>query len=347
MITQLVIAILCAVLISGFCSICEAVLFSISPAQVEIMSHSGKISGRIMQSLKKDIQKPITAILTLNTIANTMGAAVAGASATVVFGDAYLGLFSAAFTLVILLFSEILPKTAGVIYHQALAPWVAIPIHWMVIILAPFTWLCQIVTRLIPGKDKETLISAAEVLAIARLSRKSGEIDFQEEKVIKNVLSLKEKTVRQAMTPRTVSFTLSEHLTLAEALEHQDQWELHSRVPLYDKDPDDIVGIALRKDVLQKVAEDFEHLKLTDVMNPVHFVPEYAPLTAVLLDFFEYHQHLFAVVDEYGGFTGVISLEDIIEEIVGREIMDESDKTMDMRELARRKRKILTGKGTE
>jgi CBS domain containing-hemolysin-like protein len=161
--------------------------------------------------------------------------------------------------------------------------------------------------------------------------------------VIANILQLQNITARQVMTPRTVTFSLSENLTVAEAREMKNQWNQHSRAPVYDKDPDDVVGIVLRKDVFLDDSGEQSNLRLTDLIHPVHFVPETAPLNRLLVDFFERRQHLFVVVDEYGSVTGVISMEDIIEEIVGREIIDESDKAGDLRELARRKRKILTG----
>lgn len=309
------------------------------------MARSGRLSGRIFKKLKKDIHQPITAILTLNTIANTMGAAVAGAAAAVVFGEQYLGLFSILFTTAILIFSEILPKTAGVAYSRRLAFWVALPLQILVKVMTPITWFIQTLTRLLFAQGPESLVSAEEVEAIASMSRKAGAIDPQQELVISNILSLKNKTVRQAMTPRTVTFTIREHLTVDEAMELKEQWHLHSRVPVYDKDANDIVGIVLRKDVLLSASEGRGQRPLSALTHRVHFVPEAAPLTTTLLEFFERRRHLFVVVDEYGSFTGVISLEDIIEEIMGQEIMDESDPTKSMRELARLKSRIFTGKG--
>ena len=343
MVTQLIMATGIAIIVSAVCSIMEAVLYSVPQSQVEVMTQSGKKSGVILKKLKKDIQQPITAILTLNTIANTMGAAVAGASAAAVFGDAYVGWFSAAFTIAILLFSEILPKTAGVAYAKLFAPWIALPLTGLVRFMTPLIWLCQAVTRLIPRHGTEALISAEEIQAIAVLSRKSGAIEPEQEKVIANILDLQDKTVRQVMTPRTVTFSLSEHLTVDEAREMKTQWNQHSRVPVFDKDPDDVVGIVLRKDVFLDDLDKQGDMQLSDLMHPVHFVPETAPLNRLLLDFFERRQHLFVVVDEYGSVTGVISMEDIIEEIVGQEIIDESDRADDLRELARRKRKQLVG----
>ena len=305
------------------------------------MARSGKKSGLTLKKLKKNIQQPITAILTLNTIANTMGAAVAGASAAVVFGEENLVWFSIFFTLAILLFSEILPKTAGVAYAKNLAAWIAIPLNSLVKIMSPLIWLCQAVTRLIPKQEKEALVSIEEIEQVAVLGRISGEIDPQQERVIANILKLQDKNVRRVMTPRTVVFSLSEHLTIEEALKMKEQWSRHSRVPVYDKDQDDVVGIVLSRSILLSLSEGRQDQKLSALMQPVHFVPEAAPLNRILMEFFEHRIHLFVVVDEYGSVTGVISLEDIIEEIVGREIIDESDKAGNLREYARHRKKLL------
>ncbi|MEW6593954.1 MAG: hemolysin family protein [Thermodesulfobacteriota bacterium] len=341
MLTSLVIAVGCAIIISAMCSLFEAALYSVPLSHVEVMAQGNRFSGRLLRRLKQQIHKPIAAILTLNTVANTAGAAISGALAASVFGEHNLIWFSAAFTVGILLFSEILPKTIGVGHSKALAPWIAVPIQALVTLFSPALWLIHVVTRLAGAREQELLVSAEEVQAIARLSRKAGEIDTQEERVITNVLELRRKEVRQAMTPRTVTFSLSAHLTVAEAKEFEKKWNFHSRVPVYDKDPDDVVGIVLRKDVLLCAAADREETTLGQLMQPVHFVPESARLTPVLLDFLEKRSHLFVVVDEYGSFTGVISLEDIIEELVGREIVDETDQTQDMRELARKKRQAM------
>lgn len=330
-----------SIIISALCSIAEAALYSIPISHIEVLAQSGKGYGKILKRLRADIHKPIVAILTLNTIANTMGAALAGALAVKLFGNLYLGWFSAAFTLSILFFSEIIPKTAGITYSKEIGPLMAYPLLGLVHFFAPIVWICQKLTTIISKSDPQSLISAKEIQAIASMSHKSGDISRQEEKIIINILDLKNKPVRRAMTPMTVAFTLSEHLTVQEANELKDQWNLHSRVPVYDEDPDDIVGVVLRKDVLISAAEGKTNLKLTELMDTAHFVPESAPLPNVLLDFIEQRQHLFIVVDEYGGPTGIISMEDIIEEIMGEEIMDESDKTRDMRELARFKRRSL------
>ncbi len=227
---------------------------------------------------------------------------------------------------------------------RTLPSWIAIPLNGLVKIMSPLIWLCQAVTHLIPKQEKDPLVSIEEIHAVAILGRKSGEIEPQQEKVIGNILKLQDKTVRQVMTPRTVVFSLSEHLTIEEALKMKDQWRRHSRVPVFDKDHDDVVGVVLSRNVLLSLSEGNKNQKLSDLMQPVHFVPEAAPLNKILIEFFEQRVHLFVVVDEYGGVTGVISLEDIIEEIVGREIIDESDKAGNLREYARHRKTMLQKK---
>lgn len=335
MLQTLITSVSLAICISALCSVCEAVLYSLSASQVEMLKKNGYKSAGHLQDLRSDIDEPITAILTLNTIANTVGASVAGAAAAKLYGDHNIIWFSSAFTLSILIFSEILPKTIGVNFAYRLAPLVAYPLRWMVIVLKPIVWLCRSITRLLPEKSGDENISAEELQTIAALSRESGEIEEDQEKVIANILQLQHKMVRQAMTPRTVTFSLEQDLTVADAMGMVNRLSSHSRIPIYDKEPNNVTGIVMRKDILQAAAESNEESSLVSFMQPVHFVPETAPLNRILVDFFDRQQHLFVVVDEYGSMTGIISMEDVLEEIVGREIIDESDKARDMRELAR------------
>jgi CBS domain containing-hemolysin-like protein len=285
---ELILAVGLAMSISAACSLCEAVLYSVPLRHVETMVHQRKWSGKIFRALRRDVDKPIAAILTLNTIANTGGAAIAGSAAAAVLGQDSLGYFSAALTLGILIFSEVLPKTTGVVYGRQLVPVVALPIRWLVSALKPLVWMIN------------------------------------------------------RMTPRTVVFSLSEHLTCEEASTKSKRWE-HSRFPVYDKNVEDIVGIVLTKELFMALARGEKDRRLTDIMRPVHFVAETARLNNVLMEFMGSTQHLSVVIDEYGGLSGVISLEDILEEILGREIMDESDQVADKRELARKRRSTLTG----
>lgn len=343
MLLVFILAVGTALLVSTTCSLFEAVLLSLSSSQVEMMAESHPHQAESLRKFKENIEQPITAILTLNTVAHTIGASVAGAAAVALFGPNGLIWFSLIFTLSILLITEILPKTIGVTFAKELGPFIIVPLRVMILILKPLIILAQLMTRMVPNSHKPYQISAEELKTIASLSRKSGEIEADQEKVIANILQLGEKNVRQVMTPRTVTFSASQALTIKEAARMEGKWRMHSRVPVYDGEPDNVVGVVLSQDVLMAAAVGQDSLKLSQIMRPVHFVPETAPLDRIFIDFFERYQHLFVVVDEYGSVTGVISMEDILEEIIGREIVDESDKARNMRELAMiRKQKLHT-----
>ena len=334
---QLILAVAFAVLISAVCSLFEAVLYSVPLRHVEAMIQGGKFGGKIFRHLRRNVDQPIAAILSLNTIANTAGAAFAGAAATAVFGQQWLGYFSAAFTLAILIFSEIIPKTAGVVYGRSLAGPVAYALKGMVWTMSPVIWLMGRITRLIGRGVKNEAVTAEEIQVMARLSRRTGGIKIFQEQAIERVLTLQKKTAKDVMTPRTVIFSLNKQLTLSEAVKIAGRWE-HSRIPLFDKSPEDVVGIVHTKDILIALADDQKEDHLANLMRPIHFVAETARLNLVLGEFLELKQHLFAVIDEYGGLAGLISLEDILEEILGQEIVDESDEVVDKQALARKRR---------
>jgi len=330
-----------ALLVSATCSLFEATLLTLSPAQVELMTETHPRQAANMKKLKDNIEQPITAILTLNTVAHTIGATVSGAAAVALFGQDGLVWFSLTFTLAILLLAEVVPKTVGVTFARQIGPHIVGPLRFVIMVLLPLIWLARQMTRLVPNSRVPQQLSAVELKTIASLSRKSGGIEADQERVIANILQLGEKNVRQVMTPRTVTFSTSQSLTIKEAARMEGKWRMHSRVPVYDGEPDNVVGIVLSQDVLIAAAVGQDTLKLSQIMRAVHFVPETAPLDRIFVDFFERYQHLFVVVDEYGSVTGVISMEDILEEIIGREIVDESDKTRNMRELAKIRGKKL------
>ena len=337
---QLVIAVSFAILISAGCSLFESVLYSVPMRHIESMAQANKSAGKIFRRMRQNVDRPIAAILSLNTLANTAGAAFAGSAATAVFGYERLAYFSAFFTLAILLFSEIIPKTAGVVYGRTLIPLVAYPLKGLVWFMTPAIWFSGLVTQLITrGKTKES-ITAKELRIMAELSLRTGGIKLYQERAIENILTLQNKLVKDVMTPRTVIFSLNEHLTLAEAIKVPRKWE-HSRFPVYDQDIEDVVGIVLTKELSIALAEGKTDMRLTELMRPVRFVVGTARLNAVLMEFLDSRQHLFVVLDEYGGVSGLISLEDILEEILGREIIDESDQVADKRELARQRRRTL------
>jgi len=347
MFSALLLPVILAIITSFICSLCEAVLLSLTASQVEMLRKSGNPRADRLAALRTDIEEPITAILSLNTGVTTIGAAFAGAASASLFGPRGMLWFSVLFTAVILLVAEIVPKSLGVSYAVRLAPLVASILSVIVFVMKPVVWICQVLTAMLPERKNDDAVSAEELQTIAQLSRQSGEIDQEQEKVISNILELRHKTVRQIMTPRTVTFTIDANLYVDEAMAMIKQISSYSRIPAYNGDPVDICGIIMRKDILLAAAEDRDRLALSSLMQPVHFVPESAPLNRVLQEFFERQQHLFVVVDEYGAMTGVISLEDVIEEIVGREIVDESDKTLDMRELARSRRSTVVARRKE
>ncbi len=338
--TALILAVGFVVIISAGCSMFEAVLYSVPLRHLETMARSKKRSGIVLKKLRKNVDKPITAILTLNTVSNTAGASIAGAMAATVFGHERLGYFSVFFTLVILIFSEVIPKTAGVVYCRQLAPFVAYPLGWLVTVMRPFVWMISLLTGIISRNRQEDTVSSDEIKIMAQASLRTGAIERYQEMVIGNVLSLGKRHVKDVMTPRTVIFSLNQDLKLEDAYNETIQWE-HSRVPVYNNGPEDIVGIVLTKEIFRALVDGKKNLTVKDLMRPARFVVEAAHLNNVLMDFINTREKLFAVIDEYGGLSGVISLEDVLEEILGREILDEYDQVDDKRKLARLKREML------
>jgi CBS domain containing-hemolysin-like protein len=341
--TELVLAVGFAIFISAGCSLFEAVLYSVPMRHIEALDQAGKTSGKIFKKMRLNVERPITAILSLNTIANTAGAAVAGSAAAAVFGHEWLGYFAGFFTLAILIFSEIIPKTAGVVYGRNLLSPVAYCLKGLVLFMGPVIWLSSLVTRLIARDKTEDSVTAKEIRVMARSSLRTGGIKPYQEKIIERILTLQNKKVKDVMTPRTVVFSLSEHLTLEEAGGNVKKWE-HSRFPVYDEDIEDVVGVVLTKELFIALREGKQDVHLTELMRPAHFVAETATLNSVLMEFLGSREQLFAVLDEYGGLSGLITLEDVLEEILGREIVDESDMVMDKRALARQRRQRLTSK---
>ena len=335
---SLLIATATVLLVSCFCSLLEAVLYALPASQIELMAREGKVSGKILKRLYEDIDRPISAILSLNTLANTGGAAVAGAAFVEVVGVDFEIYFTIGISLGVLVFSEILPKTSGVIYARQLGPHVARPIQLLVWTFAPLIWLNRFITRLITrNADSVPPISAEEVRISVRMGREAGVVAPEQEKAIQNILSLNDMRARDIMTPRTVVFSLDRALTLEQAREQAREWP-HSRAPLYDENRDHIVGVVLRRDVFTALADGRGDIRLAELGKPVYKVPEQQRGNFLLRDFLERQEHMFVVQDEYGAFAGVVTLEDVLEEIVGEEIVGEFDPEVDMQEAARRRR---------
>ena len=340
---ELVVAVSAAVLISAMCSLFEAVLYSVPLSHIESMAAEGRGAGRILQRLRQDVDRPISAILSLNTIANTAGASIAGAAALKVFGNEWLAYFSAFFTLAILMFSEVIPKTTGVVYNRTLSLVIARPVNFLVFIFSPLIWFTGLVTKLISRDNVHDHVSQDELLSMARMGLKAGSIEADEAEVIQNVLSLQGKTVSEIMTPRTVAFSLSADATLREVKDSSGLLN-YSRIPVFDKDVDDVVGMILRHDLLTALADGRGDTRVEELMRPVDFVAQSLSVHRLLRMLMDRRQHLLMVVDEFGGLVGLVSLEDVLEEILGKEIVDESDQVADLRELARQRRqKTLEG----
>lgn len=342
---ELILAVALATAVSFLCSLIEAAFYSFPLSRIEQLRREGKKSGELLAALKRDVEKPITAILTFNTAAATAGAAVAGAAAVKVFGSESLALFTAGFTLLILVFGEIVPKTTGVAYARQLAPMLAQPLRWMIFLCLPVIWLLGSLMRFIRKRQKAPAADEDDIRALVTLTRQQGILKPYEESAIKNILALDSKRVAEVMTPRTVVFSLPAELTVDEALAANRGWP-HTRIPVYEgDDAEDVVGVVHRRQIFEAAANDLERLPLSALMKPVRFVLENVTLDKLLRNFLESRMHLFVVLDEYGGMAGVVTLEDVLEELLGTEIVDETDEVVDMRELARRRRSELARAG--
>lgn len=333
----LIIAVAVSLIVSASCSLTEAVLYSVPLSHIEMLRKNGHPSGERLAELRANIDQPITAVLTLNTIANTAGASIAGAFAANVFDDTGMILFAVLFTCAILFFSEIMPKTVGVVYCRTLAPYIARPLQILLVLLKPLVAATGLITRIVTSKKKASPATEDDIRALVALSRRAGSIKAYEEKTIRNILALDNRRVEEIMTPRTVVHMLSAETTAKEAHENKNFWH-YSRVPIYGADREDIIGIAHRRDIMEALTADRDNVPLSQLMKPVHFVPETMLLDKLLAQFLDQRMHLYVVLDEYGGMAGVVSLEDVIEEILGREIVDETDSVADLQELARERR---------
>lgn len=337
----LVLAVGVAVLVSFFCSLAEASLYAMPWSAIERLRDEGRTSGKLLYEMRTNVDKPIAAILTLNTLANTAGSTIAGAAFLAVFGSSHMVIFATSFTIIILALGEIVPKTLGVAHAEPIARLLVRPIKIMVRILSPLLWLTSLITRLLSNQSGAPQMSEDDITAIARLSRQAGRIQPYEESFVRNVLMLDQKRVYDIMTPRTVVFSLPEDITIEDAYHHPQIWHF-SRIPIYGEDNEDLVGLVERRALGQHYAAGKKDLKLSEIMRPLHFVQESLTLDLLLRELLKEKVHLFAALDEYGGLAGVVSLEDVLEEILGSEIMDESDNVADLRALARERRKALS-----
>ncbi|WP_018691694.1 CNNM domain-containing protein [Algicola sagamiensis] len=320
---------------SFLCSIAEAVLLSITNAHVALLEREEKKSGFLLRQLKDEVNKPLAAILTLNTIAHTMGAAGAGAQAAVVFGSASIGIFSAILTFLILVFSEIIPKTVGAHYWRELAPATAYGLHYLIYLLYPFVKLSEFLTRGLTSEPTLSGFSREEFAVMAELSAQEGQLGKHESQILKNLMLFRDTPIKSAMTPRTVLFSLSETLRVEEFFHKYDDMRF-SRIPIYEDDPVNVTGFVLRSDLLLAQARGNTDNILKNYARSIPSLLATMKLSQAFNEFLRMRAHIILVVNEHGSAQGVLTFEDLIETLLGLEIVDESDKDIDMQKLARR-----------
>lgn len=325
---------LLAVLLSFLCSILEAVLLSISHAHIELLISDGQRSGRILRNLKNRVDRPLAAILTVNTVANTVGAAGVGAQALVVFGSKWVALASGLLTFAILVFSEVIPKTLGAAHWKRLAPFSAYAITALIYICYPVVLLLRAVSRLVAGKSGgQARITRRELSALAGIGADEGTLMGKEKRVIQNLLRLKYIRAGDVMTPRSVMTALPKDLTVTQALEQAEKLKF-SRIPIYEENMDRVTGLVLRFRIFEAQSAGKGQQTMEQLAQPIHAVPESKSIAGTLDEFIKRREHLFLVVDEYGGTEGIVTLEDAIETLLGVEIVDEFDSVADMRQYA-------------
>lgn len=334
--TLLLIFLLGALGISFLCSILEATLMSTPISYITLREDEGYKPASRFKAYKQDPSRPIAAILSLNTIANTIGAAGVGRQATLLFGSAWFGLVSAVTTILILVFAEIIPKTIGTSHWKGLMGFATACIHGLIVGLFPIVWCVEGLQKLITPKTTDTAISREEVGAMADVAEETGELDEDENEIIQNLINIDDLTASQAMTPRVVAAIASENMSVKTFYKDRRFFH-HSRIPLYKDNDEYITGYVLRMDAIQLMAEDKFDATLGSIRRDVECFQEDTPIQEIWDRMVEKKEQIAIIINEYGAFQGVLTMEDIIETILGDEIVDERDAVVDMQQLAREK----------
>ncbi len=331
----LVIYVVLALLFSFLCSIAEAALLSITPSYIAGLREKSPAKAALLKKLREDnIDRSLAAILTVNTVAHTVGAIGAGSKATVVFGDAWFGVFSAVMTLLILFLSEIVPKTLGAVYWRQLAGPTAFYINVLIKTIYPMIWISEKLTQWISGGKKSEDFNREEFVAMAVIGQEQGHINDRESKIIRNLFLFKSLDVTSIMTPRMVVSALQKEMTVSEALNAREKMPF-SRMPIYDTNLDGIVGFVLREDLLMAQGDGRGQVKITEFRRDISSVPANTLLSSLLETLLQERRHIALVVGEYGENKGLVTLEDVMETLLGNEILDEGDNIEDMQQLAR------------
>ena len=324
-----------ALFFSFICSLTEAVLLTIPKSYLATIKDQ-ETWAKYFLNYKQNIDKPLAAILSLNTIAHTIGAAGVGAQATKLFGDTYLGIVSAILTFLILIISEIIPKTIGAIYWKNFAKTTLYIIKLMLFFTYPLVLLSIKITQLF-SKNKSKIISREEIAALANIGYDEGVFSKQENKIIQNILNLKKINVTKIMTPRVVVVSAQENITLEE-FKTQKKYLNFSRIPLFAKQNEKITGYIFLQDILEKnTAKENKNLSLKLFKRDILTIPNTITLFSLFNQLIAKKEHIAVVVDEYGGLDGIVTMEDIIETLLGLEIIDEKDQVIDMRKYAKEK----------
>ncbi|MGB0895992.1 MAG: CNNM domain-containing protein [Flavobacteriaceae bacterium] len=343
--TVLILYALLSIIFSFICSILEAVLLSVTPTFVNLKKKEDKAFAHHLEELKQDVDKPLIAILTLNTVAHTVGAIMVGSEAKNVFGDEGNGVFmvSAIMTVLILVASEIIPKTIGATHWKNLAPISTLLLRGLILIFkwTGIIWLLQLVTKLFgKGGHGHNVLSREHFSVMAEMAKEEGVFEESESKVIKNLLNFKSIYAKDVMTPRSVMKTAEETTTLKDFFEANKDLRF-SRIPIYKGDnPDHITGFVLKEEVYKNLAENLDQKHLIDIKRRLLVVDREVPIPSLFEQLIQEKEHVALVVDEFGSVSGLVTMEDVIETLLGLEIMDESDTDSDMQQLARENWKI-------
>ena len=326
-----------ALSISFLCSILEAVLLSVPMSFVSMLETEGRKGAPLLKKYKQNIDKPIAAILSLNTISHTVGAAGVGAQSNAVFGSQFFAVTSAVLTLLILVFSEIIPKTIGAAYWRSIAIPCARIIHVLVIITYPLVIMSEFITHIFSRNKQQASVSREEVSAMVNVGAEEGVFAKKENSMIQNLLKLDDISARDIMTPSSVAEIAEESMTLREFYRNE-AFRQFSRIPVYNEENDDYIkGYVLRQAILEKLAEDKFDLRLSDIIRPVLTFQETDNVSKIWERLLAKKEHISIIIDEYGCFRGIVTMEDVIETMLGTEIVDEKDRVTDMQELAREK----------
>ena len=337
--TVLLLVVFITIFVSALCSLYEATLYSTRMGALEAAAAEKKpnrLAGKMIK-MKKNISVPIASILILNTIANTAGATIAGMYAHKVFGGAFVPVFSIVLTLAILIFSEIIPKTFGVVHWRTVWPTIVWPLIMMKYLLYPLIMVIQKFSELLIRGQSSADITEEEILGFVRQGAKQGEISDWESLIIHNIINLENIQIQEVMTPGTVMFRLDEKLTVADALNLAAD-KGFTRIPVYRDEKENIVGYIIINDLVSSKTLDEPEIRLSSLVKPVIFELETESCLTLLTRFLKKRRHISIVEDEYGSIAGLITLEDIIETILGSEIVDENDTVEDLQKLAIKKK---------